>query len=213
MTTHVHRVARGLGASLTELALTSITAASAGLGGYIGFAAAPDSWATGRRAAVAGIAAVTFAVGLEDLLDDVVTPLRRLTSTHPTARYGTESVAPPATAYEGLARLRETACADSAHRAALDAYRIDHGRVLLTDGTRWQGYPDGTAVFYLAPGAYLRCWRDSKTDSATPSVVFTFITGRSDNPVGVTDIQQLQGLMADYTAHTADPAETGLTAG
>lgn len=218
MTNHLRRVARAIGASFTELGISSLMWAGAGLGGYIGFDAAPDSWAAGWKAAIAGIAAVAFAVGFEDLLDDVVAPLRRLTDTRPPAtRYGTEPVAPPASTHEGLTRLREAACADSAHRAASDAYRIDHGQVLLTDGNRWQGYPDGTAAILLAPGAYLRYWRDSKTDGTTPAAVFTFITGEADHPVRVTDVQQLQHLMADYAARTAGgendtPEDAGLQA-
>jgi hypothetical protein len=205
MTNHLRRVARAVGASLTELGISSLTWVGAGLGGYIGFGIAPDSWATGWKAALAGIAAIVFAVGFEDLLEDVVAPLRRLTDTRPPAtRYGKEPVSPPASAHEGLIRLRQAACADSAHRAASDAYQIDRGQVLLTDGNRWQGYPDGTAAILLAPGAYLRYWRDSKADGTTitPAAVFTFITGEADNPVRVTDVKQLQRLMADYAART-----------
>ncbi|WP_031522610.1 hypothetical protein [Streptomyces sp. NRRL F-5123] len=218
MTNHLRRIARAIGDSLTEIGINSLMWAGAGTGGYIGFDAAPDSWGTGWKAALAGLAAVAFAVGLEDLTDDIVAPLRRLTDTRPlVTRYGTEPVKPPASTHEGLTRLREAACADSAHRAASDAYRIDRGQVLLTDGDRWQGYPDGTAAILLVPGAYLRYWRDSKTDGTTPSTAFTFVTGEADNPVHVTDLWQLRQLTADYAARTADgendtTTDAGLTA-
>ncbi|WP_037904994.1 hypothetical protein [Actinacidiphila yeochonensis] len=204
-TSLLRRIARAIGASLTELGINALTWIGAGVGGYIGFGAAPGSWATGWKAALAGIGALAFAVGFEDLLDDVVAPLRRLTDTRPAgSRYSTapELADAPATAHEGLTRLREAACADSASRAASDSYRIDRGQVLLTEAGRWQGYPDGTASFQLAPGAYLRYWRDSKSDGTTPGVVFTFVTGEADKPVHVTDVQQLQGLLADYAGRT-----------
>ncbi|MFJ1588367.1 hypothetical protein ACIOC1_34215 [Streptomyces sp. NPDC088197] len=215
-TSLTRRIARAIGASLTELGINALTWIGAGVGGYIGFGAAPDSWATGWKAALAGIGALAFAVGFEDLLDDVVAPLRRLADTRPTgSRYSTEPATAAATAHEGLIQLREAACADAASRAAADAYRVDRGQVLLTDVDRWQGYPDGTASFHLAPGAYLRYWRDSNADGITPGMVFTFVTGEADNPVPVTDVQQLQRLMADYAdraTNSEDDTDTALKA-
>lgn len=190
------RISRAFGASLTELGINSLTWAAAGLGGCVGFGVLPGSWPTYGRGAAAGVLTMVFAVGTEDLLEDVVAPLRGLFTPRPGgARRPADPVAAPASVQEGVARVRHVVCANAATRAADDAFQLDYGQVLFTDSSRWQGYPDGTATFLLAPGAYLRYWRDSKGDGRTPKVVFTFVTAASPDPVRVTDTRQLQRLV------------------
>ncbi len=204
MITLPRRIARAFGASLTELGINSLTWAAAGLGGCVGFGVLPGSWPTYGRAAAAGVLTMVFAVGVEDLLEDVIAPLRVMAGPRPRGpRRGGEPAGAPATVQEGVARVQKVVCANAATRAADDAFRLDRGQVLFTDSSRWQGYPDGTATFLLAPGAYLRYWRDSKGDGRTPKVVFTFVTAASPEPVRVTDTRQLQRLVEDL-ARTAD---------
>lgn len=203
MITLPRRVARAIG-------ITSVTLTSAAFGGYIGYGAAPGPWPTGRKAALAGIAAVTVAVGAEALLQDATAPLRHLTNS---TGSGAQPEISPATAHEGLTRLREAVCVDAALRAAADSFEIDYGRKLLGEPDRWQGYPDGTAVTLLAPGAYLRYRRDSEADGVTaPRKTFTFVTGEADNSVRIISLSQLQQLTADYAARTADGHDTDSTA-
>jgi hypothetical protein len=171
--------------------------AAAGSGGYIGYADAPHTWPTAWRAVAAGVVGVAFALGLADFLEPVLRPLRTLAVAHFTP------AAPPATLAEGISRLEEATAADAAHRAATDAYQIDCGQVLLADVDRWQGYRDGTATFFLAPGAHLRYWWDTQAGEDTPGMVFTVITSDADTPVRVTDMRQLRRLLEDYATRTA----------
>lgn len=172
--------------------------AAAGAGGYIGFADAPHTWPTAVRAAVAGIAGVAFAWGLADFLASLRRHLRQVTD----ARAASD--APPASLADGISRLEEATAADAAQRAADDAFQIDRGQMLLTDGDRWQGYRDGTATFFLAPGAHLRYWWDTAAGENTPGMVFTVITSDVDAPVRVTDMRQLRRLLEGYATRTAD---------
>lgn len=140
--------------------------AAASAGGYIGFADAPDTWPTAVRAAVAGVAgvaSVAFAWGLADFLAPLLQDLRQATADRAAPE------APPATLADGISRLEEATAADAAQRAADDAVQIDRGQMLLTHGDQWRGYRDGTATFFLAPGAHLRYWWDTQAGGNTPA--------------------------------------------
>lgn len=210
------RISRAFGASFTELGINSLTWAAAGIGGCVGFGVLPGSWPTYGRGAAAGVLTMVLAVGMEDILEDVVAPLRGLFTPRPAhLRRRAEPVGAPASVAEGVARVQQVVCANAATRAADDAFQLDHGQVLFTDSSRWQGYPDGTATFLLAPGAYLRYWRDGKGDGRTPRVVFTFVTAASPEPVRVTDSRQLQRLVEELARPAGDeggpdPMDAGL---
>jgi hypothetical protein len=177
-----------------KLARCGFALAAAGAGGYIGFCDAPHTWPTAWRAAAAGIVGVAFALGLADLIE----PVRR-----PPRQRAASPAGPPATLAEGIERLEAAVADDAAQRAAEDAVPIDFGRMFLADADRWQGYCDGTARFFLAPGAYLRYWRDAQVDQDTPGVVFTLVTSDIDDPVRITDLRQLRRLLENYATRTA----------
>jgi hypothetical protein len=136
----------------------------------------------------------------------LVRPLRRLTSdtaSRPASYTGIgdtddpddAETALPDSPEDAVARVAEAACADAASHAAADSYRIDHGRVLLYKADRWQGFEDGTARFYLAPGAQLRYWRDTKDGGAYPRVEYTFVSSDADDPIEITSMRQLRELL------------------
>jgi hypothetical protein len=172
---------------------------AAGAGGYLGFCDAPYTWPTAWRAAAAGVVGVAFALWLADFLKPALRPLR----TRPTVQAG-----PPATLADGIHRLDAAVADDAAQRAAEDAVPIDFGRMFLADADRWQGYRDGTATFFLAPGAHLRYWRDTETGRDTHGVVFTLVTSDIDGPVRVTDLRQLRKLLRGYATRTVDSSSS-----
>jgi hypothetical protein len=177
-----------------RLARCGFMLAAAGAGGYLGFCDAPHTWPTAWRAAAAGIVGVAFALWLADFLEPALRPLRQRAA---------GQAEPPATVADGISRLEEATAADAAERAATDAYQIDRGQMLLTDSGRWQGYRDGTARFFLAPGAHLRYWWDTQGGQDTPGAVFTLVTADVDDPVRVTDLRQLRRLLEGYATRIA----------
>ena len=101
---------------------------------------------------------------------------------------------------------------DAAERAATHAWVLDQGDDFLRASARWRGYPDGTATFYLAPGAVLH-YRSTPADYGTDKE-FTLLTSDADAPVRVTTLLQLHQVLADRAAgHPAPddaPADTDL---
>lgn len=186
-----------------RLASSGFLFAAAGAGGYLGFCDAPHTWPTAWRAAAAGVVGVAFALWLADFLQPALRPLRQR---------AVVQAGPPATLADGIHRLDAAVADDAAQRAAEDAVPIDFGRMFLADADRWQGYRDGTATFFLAPGAHLRYWRDIQPGGDTPGVVFTLVTADVDDPVRVTDLRQLRRLLEGYAtrAAAADPGSPRL---
>lgn len=185
-----------------RLASCGFMLAAAGAGGYLGFCDAPHNWPTPWRAATAGVVGVAFALWLADFLQPVLRAVRQRAA---------DQAGPPATLADGIHRLEAAVADDAAQRAAEDAVPIDFGRMFLADVDRWQGYRDGTATFFLAPGAHLRYWRDSEAGQDTPGVVFTLVTSDIDDPVRVTDLRQLRRLLEGYATRAADSSSSKAT--
>ncbi|MGK3110585.1 hypothetical protein [Streptomyces sp. WAC05858] len=216
----VRQIARELGSAAVESISTVTTLAAAGIGGWIGYDAAPDTW-DGWQAVVAGIGGIAMALAADELVEPVMRPLRRLTNPHstnlttpPTSSGATSDGGdrtPPMSVRDGIDRVAEAACADAASHAAIDACRIDRGAVLLTERDRWQGYSDGTASFYLAPGAHLHYWRDTKDSDHYPRAEYTFVNSADDTPIEVTAMRQLRELLETHANHeNADTCDGAL---
>ncbi|WP_331757290.1 hypothetical protein OG422_31450 (plasmid) [Streptomyces sp. NBC_01525] len=97
----------------------------------------------------AGVAAGVAAAALTDsLLATATGPVRR-------ALRDTEPAAPAASRDEARPRVAAQAATDVAYKAKSRWYWSDLRNPAATDDL-WQGYEDGTATYYLAPGLYLR---------------------------------------------------------
>ncbi|MGR3939557.1 hypothetical protein [Streptomyces sp. BRA346] len=206
----VGQSARELGGAAIEGVSTVTMMAAAGVGGWIGYDAAPDTW-DGWQAVVAGLGGVAIARAVEELAEPVMRPLRRLTAhrhTSPATPHSTVEAGdpiPPMSVRDAIDQVAQAACADAASRAAFDASRIDRGSVLLTTPDRWQGHPDGTATCHLAPGAMLHYWRDPEDNSHYPRSTYTFVHSAADAPIEVTAMRQLRELLeAHANQETAD---------
>ncbi|MFD4528414.1 hypothetical protein ACFWP7_31750 [Streptomyces sp. NPDC058470] len=104
----------------------------------------------------------------------------------------TDSPAPADTLEDGIDQI-----ADAAARTASDLAAFAAGLVLdssessfLTYADRWQGFENGEARLYLAPGVQLY-FRDSGERYDRRTKEFTLLTGDADEPVTITSLPQL----------------------
>ncbi|MFJ8870765.1 hypothetical protein ACIRD6_34080 [Streptomyces sp. NPDC102473] len=152
------------------------------------------------RIIVAGALCVAVAAGTESLLGILLDPLRRrLWSAGSTAAVRGARPTPSAaeTQDEGLAQITAATEADSAHRAAIASWSLDHG-ALFSSEERWRGYANGEATFYVAPGVVLHY---RLTDGRLAQPEFTLLTGDADDPVGVLTVRDvLQYLISQKKA-------------
>lgn len=151
---------------------------------------APTNWFGDLRIIVAGALCVAVAAGTESLLGIILDPLRRRlwaasTSTAVRAVRPTPPVAE--TQEEGLAQITAATETDSAHRAAIASWSLDHG-ALFNSEDRWRGYANGEATFYVAPGVVLH-YRLEDGRLALPE--FTLLTSDADDPVDVLTVRDV----------------------
>ncbi|MGW1007708.1 hypothetical protein [Streptomyces sp. NPDC002520] len=173
------------------------------IGAWAGYTYSPDTWSGDWRLAFAGGVAVVAAVAVNSLAELFLTPLRRLlTKARSTARPTTTrrtAPAAPTTLAEGLAQVAAATGNDAASRAASDAWRIDQGEGFLRDEDRWRGYEDGEASFFLAPGVWLH-YRSEKNEFGHRKPQFTLLTGDGDQPVPITNVEEIRHQLAARAA-------------
>ncbi|MGW1596974.1 hypothetical protein [Streptomyces sp. NPDC002343] len=199
----MHASVRRATLSIAETATESLDMATVVIGGAIGAWAGytyyPDTWSGDWRLAATGAVAVIAAIAINGVADLILAPLRRLFST---ARCASSSQhvasAAPSTLEQALAQVAAATADDAARRAASAAYEIYRGEDFLRDETRWRGYEDGEATFYLAPGAVLH--HHSTTDKYGPDHYFTLLTSDGDRPVTITGMEQIRHHLAARAA-------------
>ncbi|MFC8658199.1 hypothetical protein ACFUCT_23810 [Streptomyces parvus] len=171
------------------------------IGAWAGYTYSPDTWSGDWRLALAGGIAVVAAVAVNSLAELFLTPLRRLlTKARSTARpTTTRRRTAPATLSEGLAQAAVATEGDAASRAASAAWRIDQGEGFLRDEDRWRGYEDGEASFFLAPGVWLH-YRSTKNEFGHHNPEFVLLTGDGDQPVPITNVQEIRHQLAARAA-------------
>ncbi|MEU9529726.1 hypothetical protein AB0D58_30635 [Streptomyces sp. NPDC048210] len=161
---------------------------------------APANWFGDLRIIVAGALCVAVAAGTESLLGILLDPLRRrLWSASPTTAVRAVRPTPPVaeTQEEGLAQITAATESDSAHRAAIASWSLDHG-ALFSSEERWRGYANGEATFYVGPGVVLHY---RLTDGRLAQPEFTLLTGDTDDPVDVLTVRDvLQYLISQKKA-------------
>ncbi|MCY0947001.1 hypothetical protein [Streptomyces antarcticus] len=168
-------------------------------GAYLGYQLAPAAWTDGARIAFAGAVAVVGAVAIDGLAELVLAPMRRLMRRTPLSVTRASAPAPAATLDEALAQVVVATEDDAAHRAAGAAIRIDHGDNFLGNESRWRGYEDGEASFYLAPGVVLH-HRTEKSSYGHRESRFTLLTGDGEQPVAITGMEQIRHHLAARAA-------------
>ncbi|MCT2546260.1 hypothetical protein [Streptomyces atratus] len=192
------------------------------IGAWAGYTYYPETWSGDWRLALTGAIAVIAAVAVNSMAGLILAPLRRLLNKTRAqlVRTATRTApAVPATLGEGLTQVVTATKADAASRASSAAWRIDKGDDFLHDETRWSGYENGEASFFLAPGVQLH-FRSEKDQYGTGEARFTLLTGDGDQPVPITNVEQIRHQLAARAAGLpAAPAgsedrdeETGLLA-
>ncbi|MFE4177156.1 hypothetical protein ACFRR7_34835 [Streptomyces sp. NPDC056909] len=199
MTATLRQTVSTVASSMVEGASMAAALIGGAVGAYISYQLAPASWTGDVRILAAGAAAVVGAVAVDGLAELVLTPLRRLTrKTGPAARTTRPSAPAPAdTLGEALVQVAVATEDDAAERAAIAAYSVDMSDAFLRDETRWRGYEDGEATFYLAPGVMLhhRCAQGQYG----PRHEFTLLSSDGDE-VPVTGIDQVRHQLAARAA-------------
>ncbi|MEE6269160.1 hypothetical protein V2E29_26430 [Streptomyces diastatochromogenes] len=229
----MHASVRRTTIAVADAATEGLDIATVVIGGAIGAWAAytysPDTWAGDWRLAFAGAVAVVAAVAVNSLAELFLTPLRRLltkarSTAQPTTTRRHTAPAAPATLSEGLAQVATATENDAASRAASHAWELDQGDGFLRAEDRWRGYEDATASFFLAPGVWLH-YRTAKNKYGRNAARFTLLTGDGDQPVPITNVEQIRHRLAaraaglpavpvtvDTEDHAVDDDLTGLHA-
>ena len=183
------------------------------IGAWAGYTYSPDTWTGDWRLAFAGAVAVVAAVAVNGMAELILAPLRRLLNTaRRTSPQTTTRTAPaaPDTLDEGLAQAAAATKDDAASRAAAAAWRIDQGDQYLRDENRWCGYENGEASFFLAPGIWLH-YRSERTSYGNEPR-FTLLTGDGDQPVPITNVDQIRHQLAAHAVGLpASPAAADTT--
>ncbi len=144
------------------------------------------------------VLAVVFAVGVYQFLDWVTDPIsKHLTDAGYdwSSRTGrTANPGPAATLEDGITQVADGAAEDAASRAAHSVrVKLDlSANSFLANEDRWQGYENGEARLFIAPGVtlYFREFEDSRF--GIPVKEFTLLTGDGeDDSVEITSLAQL----------------------
>ncbi len=215
--TTARQTAGHIGGALVDGASMASALASGAAGLLLGYRLLPADRPHTVRLATAGAIAVVAAIVGDGFAEAALAPLRRraTNAAYPMGRPYTTAAAvppPPDTLDGALDQVAQATATDAAERAATHAWVLDQGDDFLRASARWRGYPDGTATFYLAPGAVLH-YRSTPADYGTDKE-FTLLTSDADAPVRVTTLLQLHQVLADRAAgHPAPddaPADTDL---
>lgn len=172
----------------------------AALGAWAGHTSYPATWPSEWRIAVVASLAVAGAAALNGLAELFLAVVRRriIAARHPLPSIRRNAPAAPATLGEGLAQVAAATEADAAARAASAAFTLDEGDDFLRCENRWQGFENGEASYYLAPGVVLHYATTEDKYGRKPH--FTLLTGDGDQPVTITSIDQIRHLLAARAA-------------
>lgn len=193
-----------LAAAATSGVSMLIAAAGGVTGALVGFDLSPETWSGDIRVAIAGIAGITVGSAFDDLSEPVLTSLRRRLGLH-TGR-PTNAAAAPSSLAESVDLAATAVKDDAAVRAASAAWHIDHSCGFLDDESRWQGHEDGTATYYLAPGALLHYHAEANgLGLAIPH--FTLLTG-DDQELPVDHVKEIHAYLLTRATRDLDaPAD------
>ncbi|MGC4923801.1 hypothetical protein G3M53_07740 [Streptomyces sp. SID7982] len=183
-----------------------IKAAGGAIGAIAGFALPPETWSGDTRVAIAGIAAITVGSAFNDLSETALTSLRRRLGL-PTGR-PTDAAAAPSSLPESVDLAATAVKDDAAVRAASAAWHIDHSRGFLDLASRWQGYEDGTATNYLAPGVLLHYRTEKRGRLEMPQ--FSLLTG-DDRERPVEHVKEIHSYLLTRAARDADASSDAPT--
>ncbi|MEU3188651.1 hypothetical protein ABZ707_31310 [Streptomyces sp. NPDC006923] len=199
MTAPLRQTANAVAHSMIEGASMASALIGGAAGAYLGYQLAPVAWPDGTRVLFAGAVAVVGAVAVDGLAELVLAPMRRLMRTRsPLPSTRASAPAPAATLDEALAQVVTATEGDAAHRAANASFRIDDGESFLRDESRWRGYEDGEASFYLAPGVWLH--HRAEMGKYGREHHFTLLTGDGEQPVAITGMEQIRHHLAARAA-------------
>ncbi|MFE3995165.1 hypothetical protein ACFXPW_26220 [Streptomyces goshikiensis] len=197
MTASLRQTATAVANSMIESASMASALIGGAAGAYLGYQLAPAAWTDGTRILFAGAVAVVGAVAIDGLAELLIAPLRRLMRARsPLPITRRSAPAPAATLEEGLAQVVTATEEDAAHRAANASHRIDDSDNFLSDQSRWRGYEDGEATFYLAPGVVLH----HRAERSAYKHHFTLLTGDGEQPVVITGMEQIRHRLAARAA-------------
>ncbi|MFF4227427.1 hypothetical protein ACFYZH_31895 [Streptomyces abikoensis] len=168
-------------------------------GTYAAYRLAPATWTGDARLLLAGAAAVVAAISTGDFVESLLAPARRFLRAQTTAvSTSTKDSVPPDTLGIALAQAVAATETDAARRAAFGAHVLDDGDGYLGAASRWRGYEDGEATFYLAPGLVLHYRGVPKAYGTAKE--FTLLTSDADEPVAITSLAQLRHHLAARAA-------------
>ncbi|MCX0241849.1 hypothetical protein [Streptomyces drozdowiczii] len=211
MTATLRQTATTVANAMIEGASMASALIGGAAGAYLGYQLTPATWADGIRILLAGAVAVVGAVAIDGLAELALAPLRRLMrdrSPLPSTRRS--APAPAATLDAALAQVITATEEDAARRAANASHRVDDGDNFLNDASRWRGYEDGEATFYLAPGVVLH----HRAERSEYKHHFTLLTGDGEEPVVITGMEQIRHHLAARAAGLpAVPATVATEAG
>ena len=181
-----------LAAAATSSVGMLIAAVGGAIGAHAGLALTPETWSGDTRLTIAGIAAITVALALDELSENFLAPLRR--------RLGPRATA-PLSLTESLAQVTTAVEEDAALRAASATYHLDHSGSFLDRESRWQGYEDGAATYYLAPGVVLHYRTEKRGRLEMPQ--FSLLTG-DDRARPVEHVKEIHSYLLTRAARDAD---------
>ncbi|MFE7076924.1 hypothetical protein ACFU96_43230 [Streptomyces sp. NPDC057620] len=143
------------------------------------------------------VLAVILAVGVYQFLDWVTDPISKQLAAAghdwPT-RTDRKSQTPATTLQEGIVQVADGAASDAAARAASSAtLQLDLStNSVFADRDRWQGYENGEARLFIAPGVTLYFREHDEHDIGLPVREFTLLSAESeDDSVEITSLAQL----------------------
>ncbi|MFF5638263.1 hypothetical protein [Streptomyces sp. NPDC012825] len=200
--------ARRITAALTEAADTVTMLTGAATGAWTGYTYAPSGLDAALHLPYTGAAALAGALVFAAAADLVLIPIRRrLTPSAPLypPALSDRGAAVPGDLDEALGQIGAATETDAAHRAAQAAYRIDLSKSLLSNATRWRGYTNADATFYLAPGAVLHHHREEDQYGVLEHH-YLLLTAEDPTPVPITNVAQLHEDLASRARETTKAA-------
>ncbi|MFI9176139.1 hypothetical protein [Streptomyces lincolnensis] len=197
MMTALRKTAARFGTELLALAKVAVVLVVAGIVAAVSYTPLRKSLSEHDSRIAGAVLAVILAVGVYQFLDWVTDPIsKHLTdaSYDWSSRRGNNSEAPAATLKDGIAQVAAGAAEDAAARAAHSVrVKLDLSATsVFANEDRWQGYENGEARLFIAPGAtlYFRELEDSRL--GIPVKEFTLLTADSDDDsVQITSLAQL----------------------
>lgn len=197
MMTALRKTAARIGTEVLTVIKVAVVLVVAGIVADVSYSPLRNSMSEHDSRIAAAVLAVILAVGVYQFLDWITAPIsKQLTETAYgwPSRKSSKSQEPAATLEDGIAQVASGAAEDAAARAAQSVmFKLDLSSTsFLVNEDRWQGYENGEARAFLAPGAtlYFREYENSCT--GLPVRQFTLLTADSeDDSVEITSLAQL----------------------